>query len=594
MSAIDYTLVATYLCLLAAAGFAISRLIRDSDDIFVAGRELTPFILCATITATNISIFHFVGMGGTAYQSGVSIAWQNWTGDIALVLSGLFVLPVLRRLRIRSVPEFLQLRYSKWLRVLVSLFWSLRLATYLGIILYVGATAAIIITGWNHYFLWLLVFSVVAILYSIVGGAWAVAIMDSVQFLVMLGGAMIALPIVTHRAGGMPAVVDWLRSHGQANHVTFIPRGGDFNWIWVLAILLLSMKWSTVDQSILQRAFGARSPRAGAKGMVLAGIITTPFAFFWILPGLSMAKINPTGISNPDQAIPLLLATSLPAVGRGLLGLVLCGLVSAQISVITADINSVATLFTSDVFRTLCRKPPSQRLLLIVVRISSFLCGVLMLAVAYALSSYGQGAVKANLALVGILDMPLFVITIIFGVFWKRTNWQGATAGFVVGGTVGVLSSMLVDAKFFPGHTYPALKALSAAFADHALNWHHAFRARGFSATSLPAIASATTALIVTPLISIVFAKPAPEQSEVIWQAFKAEGASKSEGEHDSFHPIPRSGLGRLGFALVVLGFVCFLTGVIIARWELPAASPMGIGGMIAVLGGGLLRVYCD
>ena len=107
MTGLDYWIVAVFLIAMAGAGFMISRLIKDSDDFFVAGRELTPFILAATITATNLSMFHFVGMGGTAYKDGVSIIWQNWTGCMALVLSGIFVLPLMRRLKIRSIPEFL-------------------------------------------------------------------------------------------------------------------------------------------------------------------------------------------------------------------------------------------------------------------------------------------------------------------------------------------------------------------------------------------------------------------------------------------------------------------------------------------------------
>src|SRR5438094_4953926 len=175
---------------MAVAGLMISRLIKTSDDFFVAGRELTPFILAATITASNLSMFHIVGMGGIAFKNGVSIIWQNWTGDIALVLSGLFVLPIMRRMRIRSVPEFLEMRYSRGLRTLVGAFWGIRLCVFLGILLYIAATAAIVITGWHNYAAWLLIFSLVAILYSVIGGAWAVAIMDSFQFIMMLAGAL--------------------------------------------------------------------------------------------------------------------------------------------------------------------------------------------------------------------------------------------------------------------------------------------------------------------------------------------------------------------------------------------------------------------
>ena len=133
-----------------------------------------------------------------------SIIWMNWTGGIALTLSGLFVLPIMRRLRIRSVPEYLELRYARGLRTLVGAFWGVRLCVYLGILLYIAGSAAVLITGWNNYVAWLLVFSLVAILYSAVGGAWAVAIMDSVQFLVMLAGGGAALQPTPSQDGVAP------------------------------------------------------------------------------------------------------------------------------------------------------------------------------------------------------------------------------------------------------------------------------------------------------------------------------------------------------------------------------------------------------
>jgi len=151
VSGFDYVIVIGFLAVMAMGAFWLSRLIRDSDDFFVAGRELTPFILAAAITATNLSMLHVVGMGGTAYLNGVSILWQNFTGCMALVLSGIFILPIMRRLRIRSVPEFLEMRYSGPLRVLVAAFWGLRLSVFMGILLYLAGTVAVQLTGIDYY-----------------------------------------------------------------------------------------------------------------------------------------------------------------------------------------------------------------------------------------------------------------------------------------------------------------------------------------------------------------------------------------------------------------------------------------------------------
>jgi len=186
--------------------------------------------------------------------------------------------------------------------------------------------------------------------------------------------------------------------------------------------------------------------------MVIAAIITTPMAFLFVLPGLAVAKLHPQpfdALNNPDLAVPWLLRTQLPMICRGLLGFVLCGLVAAQVSVVTGDINSVATLFTGDVYRTLKSVQPTQRQLLRVVRASSLICGALMIAVAWFLHwpSFRVGAVNINLVIVGILDMPLFVIAVVYGLGWRRTNWQGAVAGFIGGGIAAVLCYGLWNAN---------------------------------------------------------------------------------------------------------------------------------------------------
>jgi SSS family solute:Na+ symporter len=570
MTGLDYAIVVVFLSMIAAAGATISRLIREPDDLFVAGRQLTPFVLAATITATNLSMYHFVSVGGFASKFGVPLIWWNWTGGIALTLSGLFVLPIMRRLRIRSVPEYLELRYARGLRTLVALFWGIRLCIYLGILLYLAGTVAVLVTGWKHYGLWLLVFSAVAVLYSSVGGAWAVAIMDSVQFLVMLAGGLVMFPIAMHAAGGLRAIIQYFRdSATQAHFVNFVPppqSHSEYDWLFVIAALLLSIKWACIDQSILQRAFGSRNPRVGAKGMVLSGIITTPMAFLWVLPGLAAAKLHPQAFSDPDHAIPWLLSTQLPLVAKGLLGFVLCGLVAAQISVITADVNSVATLLTSDVYRTLRRTDPSQRALLAVVRISSIGCGIVMLGVALLLGHSNVGAVKANFAMVGILDMPLFVVTVIYGMAWTRTNWQGAVAGFVGGGLAGLGCYVLLNSR------------------------------SSLHVTSLAPILSSGAALIITPIASLMFAAPGARKAAASHPDAakeRSDGANApADEEVDDFSLIPHSLAGRAGMMVVIVAFVVFVAAIISAAWSWPGASTVAVAAMLAVLMGGLVRVY--
>jgi SSS family solute:Na+ symporter len=411
--------------------------------------------------------------------------------------------------------------------------------------------------------------------------------MDSVQFVIMLGGALIVLPIVMHAAGGMHGIAHTLQATGRADHLALVPSYGEFGWLFIGGYMLLGFKWSTVDQSILQRAFGARTPAISAKAMVLSGIITTPLAFFWVLPGLAASVLHP-GFKNPDYAIPWLLATQIPMVARGLLGVVLCGLIAAQISAITADVNSVATLFTSDVYRSLLKKAPTQRQLLIVVRLSSIVCGILMLLVAGYLRTNHEGALRANYTIVGILDMPLFIVTVVYGLLWKRANWQGATAGFLFGGFCGIFTHFLMTPDYFHNYLFPMLNFFSTSLAHYAAGWNHYFTPYQKQVRNIVPFVSSGAALLVTPIVSLMTGR---DRHQKVWNTIQPGHDAESDV---SFDVIPSSFVGRLAVATVIVGFVIFIVGIVSAHWETSFATPMALAGMLAVFAGGILRLAAE
>ena len=575
MALVDVALVLSFLALMFLAGIYFSRWIKEADDFYVASRQLTPFILAATITATNVNMYSFVGQAGAAYKSGLGIIWHTWVGNMALVFSGIFVVPILRRLMIRTVPEFLEMRYNRHIRLFIGLVWAFKLCFWLAVILMAATTAAQGITGVSNPWIWFTAFAVIAIIYSAVGGAWAVSMTDTIQFVFMLGGALIVLPVAMSAVGWMPNLLHTLRAGGMSEHLKFITQGQEFNWLFIVSMILLSTKWACVDQAILQRAFGARDPRTVAKGMVLSGIITTPFAFLWIMPALANAVLLP-GVDRPDMVMPMFFARYL---APGVLGLVMCGLLASQMSTISADINSVATLFTSDVYHNIFRKA-SPKHLLRVVRGATLASGALMILFAYYVVSRFEGVVQANLTIVGIVDMPVFVITIVYGLFSRRTNWQGAIGGYILGATAGAWCF-----KYFSGNpdlsAYPIVHTL---FGPNVMwdQW----------AKSLATLASTFAALVGTPLVSAFFPRPAiTKDAQRILGAFKSAVAATSDEE---IHLLPVTRRGKLGLALMAVGFLAFLFGVLSGSVAFGAASQFAVGGMLVFFAGGLIRVYSD
>lgn len=555
MAAIDIAIVALFLVFLFFFGSVFFKWIKNPDDFFVAGRMLPPFILAAVLTATNVNLYSFVGQSGKAYEQGISIIWHTWTGNMALVLAGLFILPILRRMEIRTIPEFLEARYGLGMRVLIAVLWIFRLSFWLGIVLYTGATAAMVITGTGEgsYLIWALIFSVITVIYTAAGGMWSVAFTDVLQFSLMLLGALIFFPIIMIHVGGFSGIAESLPS----SYLELVPQTGQLNWMFILAIFLLGIQWACTDQGMLQRAFSGKDVKTVAKGLILSGIQTTPFALLWYLPGLAARVVDP-GITNPDSVIPAMLSRFIPT---GVFGIIICGLLSAQMSTISSNINSTATLFTSDIYQRVLRRKASSKQVIVVARTITLLVGFFM--VAFSFFAKKVGAVNAYLTVIGITDMPLFIVAIVYGIFWKRANWLGAIAGYLSGALMGALSVFVIFISSPNASTYATFM-------------------------------SASTALLFTPVFSLLMRKRAArERAKIVSDAIKPTPKEMEEGQ--PFYLIPRSSAGKWMLGVFAFGFFSFLVSISLGGFGLgKLAARLALASLVVYFAGGLMRLSFD
>lgn len=528
MTAFDYATVAIFLAGVLWLGSRFYRWIGSPDDFYVAGRQLTPFMLAAAMTTANISLFSLVGVSGTAYQSGISIIWLTWTGNMALVLSGLFVIPVLRRLRIRTIPEFLEMRYNGAVRILVGILWVFRLAFWIGVVLYAGVTAAQQLTGIRSFTFWVCVFALITVIYTTSGGMWSVVLTNNVGFFLMMASVLTILPMAMSAVGWWPGLVAQL----PAGHLDFLTQAGKYNWKTVIAFILLGIQWATLDQGLLQSAFSARDARVVSKGMVLSGFMITPFAFLWITPGLAARLLYP-GLPKPEMAVPTLIVHLLPA---GILGFVICGFLASGLSTIGSNLSAAATLAANDIYGRFINRKASPRRLLVAVRIATVLAGVLMIAVTY-LVPYLGGAVDAYLTIISIMDMPLFVIAIPYGLLWKRATWQGAMAAYLAGSVAGAVLRF------------------------------------GFGVDVAPVtIISGAVAALVCPVVSLLTtgARPIPAP----------QGPPEPRAPLSFAHVV--------ALCVLALGFLLVLGGILMASQAAPQASPVALTGLAVFFAGGI------
>jgi SSS family solute:Na+ symporter len=238
------------------------------------------------------------------------------------------------------------------------------------------------------------------------------------------------------------------------------------------------------------------------------------------------------------------------------LGVIVVGLFSSQLSATSGNLNGIATVFASDIYENVINRKATDKDVILVARIITILAGIAMIIFAYAVPILG-GAVNAYLTVIAIMDMPLFIIAIVYGLLWKRANWQGAIAGYFSGAIAGIIGQYVYKFDF-----------------------------------NLTTFISAGAALLVTPIISVLTKNTSPEKIDSIWMAKKiSEEESKS---NNVYNIIPKTVLGKIGLSLFAFGLVIFLVGVFMGSqgWEM--ASILSVTGMILYFCGGLLKAYTN
>jgi solute:Na+ symporter, SSS family len=537
---LDYVIIFLFFGGIFLLGVWFHKLVGNPDDFYVAGRKLTPFVLAAALTTANVSLFSLIGVSGAAYSSGISIIWLTWTGNMALVFSGLFVIPLFRRLQIRTIPEFLEMRYSGSVRLLVGILWVFRLAFWAAVVLYSGVIAAEQLTGIHSFSLWIVILASVVIIYTMLGGMWSVVLTNNLGFLFMMISLLVIFPLAMAAVGWWPGLV----AHLPAAHLDLVTLSGKYNWKAIIAFLLLGIEWATLDQGLLQAAFSARDPKVVAKGMVLSGIMITPFVALWIFPGLCARIIFP-GLPRPEMAIPTLVVHLIPI---GMLGCVTAGLLASALSTLGANLGAVATLIASDIYSRFISNERSPRRLLMAGRIATVFAGALMITITY-LVPYLGGAVDAYLTVISVMDMPLFVIAVPYGLLWERATWQGAIAGYLAGSAFGAV------AKFGLGLGIGPVTLVSGGIAA-----------------------------IVCPLVSLL-----TQTGSSLEQARKLRLSTVARTESAEYEAARPSPWRRAGLWLFALGTAVFLAGLVLTGFSVPESTVIVLVGMsVYFLGGGI------
>jgi solute:Na+ symporter, SSS family len=437
LSAIDIVIIGIY----AVSIFILAQWVsrekgthqKNAQDYFLAGRALPWWAIGTSLIAANISAEQIIGMSGSGYAIGLGIASYEWMAAITLIIVGKYFLPIFLTNGIYTMPEFLERRFSTSVRTVMAIFWlGVYIFVNLTAILWLGATAVHTVAGVNVEIA-LIALGVFAGAYALYGGLKAVALTDIVQVsLLVLGGLIITYIALNKISGGAGVLAGFhdLTMRFPEKFKLILPRDNPYyKDLPGLSVLLggmwvMNVSYWGFNQYIIQRALGAKNIREAQKGIVLAAFLKLLMPVIIVLPGIAAAALAPN-LERPDEAYPHLMAM-LPT---GIMGLVFAALIAAIVASMGSKINSIATIFTMDVYRPL-RPNASQPHLVLVGRITAVVALTVAIIMAKPLLGSFDQAFQYIQEFTGFFTPGICVIFLL-GMFWARCTATGALAAAI-------------------------------------------------------------------------------------------------------------------------------------------------------------------
>ena len=431
---LDWVVVGMYfLVIIGIALWVISRKQANTEDYFLAGRNIGWFIVGASIFASNIGSEHIVGLAGTGAASGMPMAHFELHAWIVLLLGWVF-LPFYARSGVFTMPEFLEKRFNATAR------WYLSVISIVGYVLtkvsvsvYAGGVVIQSLMGFD-FWTGAIITVVVTGLYTILGGMRAVVYTEALQTVILICGALAVTIIGLNQIGGW----ENLKEIAGSDHFNMWRPASDPDFPWTGLVIggsIVGVWYWCTDQYIVQRALAARNITVGRRGTIFGAFLKITPVFLFLIPGIiayAMTKTGQLELESADQALPALIAQLLPP---GIRGLVAAGLLAALMSSLASVFNSCSTLFTVDIYKKLRPKTPEFNLVR-VGRIATAI--VVLLGIAWIpIMANISGVLYEYLQSVQSYIAPPITAVFLLGLFWKRINAKGANAtlfgGFALG-----------------------------------------------------------------------------------------------------------------------------------------------------------------
>ncbi|MGR5140115.1 solute:sodium symporter family transporter [Photobacterium sp. DNB23_23_1] len=442
----EITLISFFLFTGFVVWFTYSKVKNSKNDshdgFFLGGRSLTGGLIASSLILTNLSATSFVGMSAQSYTHNMSVMGWEVASGVTLVLIALYLVPRYLKQGITTVPDFLESRYDLGVKKFVTLLFLcqyiiniLPTTLYAGAVVLTGIFDIESILGISEFQAIALISAAIGLLgffYAIYGGLKAVVIADTINGVgLIIGGLMIPVFGLFALGGGsfgegldilLYAAPEKLESVGSASDP--LP----FSTLFTGLLLVNLYYWGT-DQSIIQRALGAKNLKEGQKGVIWAGAIKVISPLFLIIPGIIAFHLFGADAGNPDTMYTRLVNEVLP---KPLVGFFVAVMFGAILSTFNGVLNSSTTLFALNVYKPIFAKEGmSDKALVAKGRVFGVVIAIVAICIAPFIMYAPEGLFQYLQMVAGFFSVPIFTIVFV-GYISKRVPAIAAKVALVV------------------------------------------------------------------------------------------------------------------------------------------------------------------
>ena len=539
MHTADWTVLALYLIGTVGIGIFLGRKVKNTSDLFAAGGASPWWASGLSAFMTMFSANTFVVWGGMAYQHGTVAIMVNLCYGIAALLAGYTVAGKWKQLGIRTPAEFVERRFGKG--ALHFYTWSMMIYRMVGAAgaLYAISILTVAVTHGEatpvgvqgmppELVSAILIFAAVVVLYTMIGGLWAVLMTDVIQFIVLNVAVVFVVALILFDVGGLGGFI------AQAPEGFLSFTSGKYTWFFLFGWVAIHYFMIGAEFAFVQRYLCVPTARDARKGTALFGVMYLFSPFLWLLPPLLWRVQSPIPEGASVEMIRALkeeayIRSCMNVLPIGMIGLMMAAMFSATASMISSQLNVFSGVLTQDIYRPM-RKAVSEKNLLFAGRGFTLLLGALIAGIALSIPVLG-GAERVIVSITELMVVPLLA-PILIGLLSKKVNAAALwwTAGICI--PLGL-------ALHFKLITAPADSAVA--------QWLFA--------------QSKTFVGVVLPIIIVLIAHFRARGTAARWQNIEDLQANEREAEAKSPGKADAAPAQIVGWSMVVLGLgmLCLL-----------------------------------